>query len=65
MKIKQPGKILTEKIKEKDRQINSLKEYIEVQRSLILSQFKMITAQENHLRIEEDIIKIYKSYFEE
>lgn len=61
MTIKQPGKILTEKIKEKDKQITYLKEYIANLQALVVAQDKMIKSQENCLKIQEEMITIYKS----
>lgn len=61
MKMKQPGRMLTEKIKEKDRQIASLLKYVDVLNSIVETQNRMIEAQEDSIKIQNVIITIYKS----
>ncbi len=61
MKKKQPRQILTEKLNEKDRQIAFLFEYVESLKSMLKSQGQMIEGQKNLIRIQEEMIALYKS----
>lgn len=63
MKKKQPRQILTEKLKEKDRQIDFLLEYVESLKSMLKSQGQMIDGQKSMIKIQEEIITLYASCF--
>ena len=61
MKMKRPGKMFTEKIKEKDRQIAFLLKYVDALKSMIEVQSRVIEVQKNNIRIQNEMISIYKS----